>query len=131
MSTGELALERERLAAEVAHKPEKRLAEIDAELERRSEEADRQRAVNRAAYEQARGGYLVARDRAWEATRQYVAAIEQTALARREMEQASRRPGSRGSGEIIPEPISVLAERDRKLRQLRADARDASSLARW
>jgi len=61
---GELALERERLAAEIAHKPEDRLAQIDAELERRNEEAARQRAEREARIETLLAVYEPARDRA-------------------------------------------------------------------
>jgi hypothetical protein len=104
---------------------------VGFELETSRAEQDAEIARNRAAYVTARDAYLGAQEVALESTREYVAAVERAALLRREMEQASRRPGSRVSGEIIPEPISVLAGRDRKLRELRADARDASSLARW
>jgi hypothetical protein len=131
MNTAELALERERLAAEIAHKPEDRLAQVDAELARRGEEAAAQRVENRAGYERARDGYLEARDRAWEATREYVVAIEQAALARREMDRLASRDGARPSGEVIPEPCYVQSERDWKLRELRSLARSASTHARW
>jgi hypothetical protein len=134
----ELALERERLQAEIEerkHAPEERVAQVDAELERQSAEQAEQRAENRSAYEQARDDYLAARDRAWEATRSFVSAVEAAALARREMERLGRLDGARvnenGLAESWPDPVYVQSEKDRHLRQLRTDARLATSLARW
>jgi hypothetical protein len=134
----ELAVEKERLLTEVEemrHSPEERLAQVDAELAARHAEEEVERARNREEWVAGLDVYLAAQREAVEMTRQYVKAVSEAALGRRAMEAASRKPGARvsegGQVEKIPEPISVLAERDRHLRELRADARDASSLARW
>lgn len=101
MNTGELALERERLAAEIAHKPEDRLAQIDAELERRSEEAERQRAEREAKIQRLLAVYEPARDRADALTVELAEALEAAAEARAEL-RALR---------AAPESVSVRAAR--------------------
>jgi hypothetical protein len=134
MNSVELALERDRLEAEIAEKrvsPEQRLTQVETELERRSAESAGQRAENRATYEKALDEYLAARDGAWAATREFVAAVERAALARRAIERVAYRNGARATGETLPDPVYVSTERDPKLRALRADARDAAGLARW
>jgi hypothetical protein len=104
---------------------------VETELERRSEKAEAQRAENRVAYEKALAEYVEARDGAWAATREFVAAVERAALARRAIERVAYRDGARATGETLPDPVYVSTERDPKLRALRADARDAAGLARW
>jgi hypothetical protein len=125
---------RQRLARK-KHDPNARLAEIEVELEARQREQDAEHACNRAEYVEARDEYLAAREAGWDATREYVEAIKRAALARRKMEQAGRKLGARvdenGRAERWPDPFYVQSERDPALRAIRADARDASSLARW
>jgi len=123
---GELALERERLAAEIAHKPEDRLAQIDAELERRNEEAARQRAEREARIETLLAVYEPARDRADNLTAELADALEAAGEARAELKALHAAPESVHvrAARRDPTDMSLAEIGEARLRLRRALSRD-------
>jgi chromosome segregation ATPase len=100
----ELAVEKERLEADIAakaHDPYARLAEIQSELERRHAEQERQRAEREDKIKILLSAYEPARDRADELTVELAKALEAAAKARAELK----------SLHAAPESVSVRAAR--------------------
>jgi transketolase len=124
VNTVELEIEAEEIRQALAEKktdPAKRLAEIEAQLDSHWNAEHERRVQAEADFQRVLAEYLPARDAANEATRAFVAKIERAADLRRQLDVARRKAGAHA-----PESISVRASRDRKLRDLRQDAKLAA-----
>lgn len=124
VNTVELAIEAEEIRQALAEKktdPAERLAVIEQQLDEHFETEHARRVEAEAEYRRVLALYEPARDASDEAVAALVTKVERAVELRRQLDIARRKAGARA-----PESVSVRASRDRKLRDLRQDAKLAA-----